>query len=665
MAKVLSTVLVVVIAVAASAFLWIGANLVFNQVRRHFERFTALVFGAVGFALGAILNGNQLTRGSGGGDQLWLNCLLGSRRIGSRDCPWGEMGTTFVETAARWLWLPALMAVVFAVFGVVLGRATDPRQRLTIGIVAGAAIGVFVGVMMKEEYYPELNVVALVGWTLGIALVGGLLSAARKRALAGGVITGAAIGWLLGSWGMADFGDGSLFESILAAAIPTVLVGARLGHTQNPDLRGRTRIDNRSRAFIFLAPAMLFIGITLVIPTIRTIYLSFLDRESEDWVGLGNYTDTLRDPVSWDSSNWADFFTSRLFYIGGVLLIIALITGVTQKRRTGRAVELGNPTMAPLLVGGLLLAFALFTALRGTIINNLWWVVTVTFATTAIGLAVAVLADGAKGEKVSKSIIFMPMAISLVGASIIWRFMYVPRDRTRPQTGLLNALWVGLGRLSTGSGLPTLIIGVLVAAALLGLLVVVARALVRRDYGKAAFPGIVFVLLGWFFLRYVGSSGIGGVEETAAGVKVADPIGFIQESPYNNFWLMVILIWIQVGFAMVILSAAIKAVPEELLEAARVDGATRSQIFWRVTLPQIATTIGVVVTTLIVLVMKVFDIVKVVTNGNFGTQVLANDMYLQAFQFTNRGRGAALAVILFVSVLPVMYLNIRRMQREA
>ena len=138
----------------------------------------------------------------------------------------------------------------------------------------------------------------------------------------------------------------------------------------------------------------------------------------------------------------------------------------------------------------------------------------------------------------------------------------------------------------------------------------------------------------------------------------------MQESPYNNFWLMVILIWIQVGFSMVILSAAIKAVPTELIEAAKIDGATDAQVFWRVTLPQIATTIGVVVTTLIVLVMKVFDIVKVVTNGQFGTQVLANDMFQQAFNNINIGRGRALAMLILLSVLPVMYYNIRRMQKD-
>jgi alpha-glucoside transport system permease protein len=172
------------------------------------------------------------------------------------------------------------------------------------------------------------------------------------------------------------------------------------------------------------------------------------------------------------------------------------------------------------------------------------------------------------------------------------------------------------------------------------------------------------VLLGWFLVRYVGS-GVGGYAVLENGTTVPRKIDFVQESPFNNVFLMVILIWMQTGFAMVILSAAIKAVPEELIEAARVDGATPSQIFWRVTLPQISTTIGVVVTTLIVLVMKVFDIVKVVTNGNFGTQVLANDMYNQAFQFGNIGRGAALAMILFFSVVPVMFFNIRRMQRDS
>ena len=128
---------------------------------------------------------------------------------------------------------------------------------------------------------------------------------------------------------------------------------------------------------------------------------------------------------------------------------------------------------------------------------------------------------------------------------------------------------------------------------------------------------------------------------------------------------MVIMIWIQTGFAMVILSAAIKAVPEELLEAARIDGATDSQQFFHVTLPQILPTVGVVVTTTLVAVAKVFDIVKVSTGGNFGTNVLANDFFTETFQFANRGVGSAIAVIILLTVAPVLILNVRQMQRQA
>ena len=397
------------------------------------------------------------------------------------------------------------------------------------------------------------------------------------------------------------------------------------------------------------------------------MYLSFLDRKSKKFVGLKNYGATFTDHKSLDTRNWTQIFTSKLFVIGVIVLAIAVFVGVVSKRRTGRAVELGNPTVGPLLIGGLFVAFAVFTSLRGTVINNLWWVTTVVLASTAMGLAVAVLADNAKREKFAKALIFMPLAISFVGASVIWRFMYVPRDPSELQRGTLNGLWVGLGHLSTGSGLPTIIVGVVVALVLLGLLALVIRSLTSGRASKAVVPGVLALLVGWFFVRYTGliGDGVGGFSFNAAGKFVPRPISFIQESPFNNFWLMVILIWIETGFAMVILSAAIKAVPDELLEAARVDGGTPSQIFWRITLPQIATTIGVVVTTLIVLVMKVYDIVKVVTNGNFGTQVLANDMAQQAFVNTNIGRGAALAVILFLLVLPVMFYNIRRMQKDS
>ncbi len=635
MGKVVSTIVLVVVAVAVSGGLWVSANLLFNQVRDRWRLFNVLVFALGGFLVVAMLHGNGILRFSNDG---------------------------FLD----WIWPPLLATIGAGVLGGVLSSLDDPRQRLLLAAAGIGALGAGLGALVEEASRPALEILPIVAWTAGGVAVGAGIAQLRRRAPLGGALVGGAIGWIAGAWGAAELGTGSIVESVIAMTVPAVAVGLRLGLTTNPDLHGRAAIDRGSRGAIFLAPAVFFIGATLVIPAIRTGYLSLLDNRSENFVGLDNYAKTFTDPVSFNGSNWTNIFGSRLFWIAVVLLVIAVFAGRRQQRETGRAFELGGPSLGPLIGGGMFLAFALFTAFRGTVVNNLWWVVVVTCFSTGIGLAVAVLADNRVGEKVAKSIIFMPMAISLVGASIIWRFMYIPRDISTEQTGVLNALWVGLGRLSTGSGLPTYLVGLLSILVLAGLLVPVARALTQRQYVKAAFPGVLALLVGWFTIRYWGviGGGVGGFQIRDNGDIVAQTISFVQEAPFNNFWLMVILIWIQTGFAMVILSAAIKAVPTEFVEAARVDGATPSQIFWRIVLPQIATTIGVVVTTIVVLVMKVFDIVKVVTNGNFGTQVLANDMYQQAFQFNNIGRGAALAMLILISVLPVMYTNIRRMQKE-
>ncbi|QYG95404.1 sugar ABC transporter permease [Iamia sp. SCSIO 61187] len=229
-------------------------------------------------------------------------------------------------------------------------------------------------------------------------------------------------------------------------------------------------------------------------------------------------------------------------------------------------------------------------ALRGVIWNNLFWVVFVTGFATVLGLAIAALADRAAGESVAKSLIFLPMAISFVGASVIWRFVYAFVPARNDQIGLLNGVWVGLG---------------------------------------------------------------------------GEPQAWIQDRPWNSLFLIFILIWIQTGFAMVLLSAAIKGVPHELIEAAEVDGATTGQIFWRVTLPSIRPTVIVVVTTLIVTVLKVYDIVKVMTNGEFGTSVIANEMFQEAFIARDLGVGSTLAVLLFMAVLPLMAANMWRVRREA
>ena len=639
--KFLTTLITVVIAVAVSGGLWVGANLLFNQVRSSYVRYRALAWGACGFAIGVLLAGNRIT--------------VGATSDGGR-----------IASFASWVWLPALAAIAVGIVGAALAIITASNIRLAIGAAGLGGTGIALGLLVDAEWRPSVSIAALIIWTFVIAAVGAGGGRLLGHDPIPGALTGAALGWIIGAWAAPSLGTGSTIWSAIALGVPGALIGVRAARSPIADMAERNRVDKRSRSVVFLGPALLFITAALVIPTIRTIYLSLLDRESTEFVWFSNYVTIFKDPKALDLSMWSSIFTSRLFWIGLVLLVVFVILGLRDKRQTGRMVELGSSGMAPLIGGGVLVAFAVFTVLRGTLINNLWWVLAVTLFSTSLGLAIAVLADGAKFERVAKSVIFMPMAISLVGASVVWRFMYIARDSSKSQTGVMNALWVGLGRLSTGSGLPTIIAGIALAIVLVLLLGAVARALSRNEPARAVMPGAIFILVGWFAWRFWGitGGGIGGFRFNDAGVQLADPINFIQEPPFNNFWLMVVLIWIQTGFAMVILSAAIKAVPTELIEAARVDGASTSQIFWRVTLPQIATTIGVVVTTLIVLVMKVFDIVKVMTNGNFGTEVLANNMYREAFSNFNTGVGAALAALIFVSVLPVMYINIRRMQRE-
>lgn len=633
--KIRGTLITVVIAVGASASIWIGANLLFNQVRSRWQFFQTVAFAIIGAIIGILLHGNLITIGSGDGFLSWV--------IG-----------------------PLAGAASFGAVGLLLARTDDPGQRRLIALVGSGVIGLVIGAVIRDAYQPGLDPVAIAVYTIVGAAIGAGLSLLLKHRPVGGALIGAALGWVLGAWGAADLGDGSPATSIIAALVPALLIGTRLGMSTNPDYATRIAIDNRSRAVIFIGPALAFISVMLVIPAIRTAYLSVLDADSVDFVGADNYTAVFQDSNSLDLSNWTNMFTSIPFVIGVVLLVIAAFVGVSMKKRTGRAVEIGNPTVGPLVVGLLLVCFGAFTAMRGTLINNLWWVVVVTFFSTALGLAIAVLADQRGGERVAKSVIFMPMAISLVGASVIWRFVYTARDTSTEQTGVMNALWVGLGRLSTGSGIPTILTAAALGLAVIGLFILVARALVRQTYARAVVPGIALILIGWFFIRFTGiiGGGVGGHTYNADGSVSGETVFFVQETPYNNFWLMVIMIWIQTGFSMVILSAAIKAVPTELIEAAKIDGATTSQVFWRVTLPQIATTIGVVVTTLIVGVMKVFDIVKVTTNGQFGSQVLANQMFQEAFSFQDKGKGAALAILIFVAVLPVMIYNIRRMQRE-
>ena len=228
---------------------------------------------------------------------------------------------------------------------------------------------------------------------------------------------------------------------------------------------------------------------------------------------------------------------------------------------------------------------------RRILLNTAAWVLIVPTLATAIGMLYAIVIDKARGEAFAKALVFMPMAISLVGASIIWKFVYTVRPADDNQIGLANQLLVMAG---------------------------------------------------------------------------LEPYRFLQDPPWNTAFLIVIMIWIQAGFAMVILSAAIKAVSADVIEAARLDGVNAWQMFRNVTLPSIRPAVVVVMVTISIATLKAFDIVRTTTGGQFDTGVVATALYDQAFRFGEEGKGSALAVLLFVLVLPIVIyqVNVLRSQRE-
>ena len=641
--KLESTARGIVVSILLSGLLFIGANKLFDLAPTRWALFRALVGGGGALAVFLLLWGNRAI------DQPALR--------------------TFIAV------------LIGAAGGYLLGVAEGKWRRLLIGAGAGAALGVLAATGMRtvilryelEEgtfdlwpALPDLNFGVLAIMTALGAAVGYLWHLWRSRRTgkspAPSIVGWATIGFFIGAWGMPTLGTGQWWEALLAAVGTGLGAGAALGLKPIPDANGRSRLEASSRSYIFVIPALLFIGGTLIYPTLRTLFLSFYDMRGEEPVGFANYSSIFTSANSFDVSGWAGIFGSRLFWAGAVIAALGTVVAVIVGRRSGYKATFGPGAGGATVLGLFLVCMAAFAALRGTLFNNIWWVLTVTLVTTAAGLAIAVLADRAKNESLAKSLIFMPMAISFVGAGIIWRFMYLARDPSREQTGFLNALWVGLGRLSSNPAARTLTVIIVLALTLL-LIWLALRS--WRAGERAIASGAALCALPFLWFAFAVWRGIGGVTEGPGGELLADTVLFVQETPFNNMWLMLVLIWIQTGFSMVIFSAAIKAVPAELIEAARVDGATESQTFWRVTVPQIAPTIGVVVTTLIVLVMKVFDIVKVMTNGNFDTQVIANEMWQRAFTELNFGLGSALAVVLFVAVLPILYLNIRRMQKAA
>ena len=314
--------------------------------------------------------------------------------------------------------------------------------------------------------------------------------------------------------------------------------------------------------------------------------------------------------------------TEKFTSMGGAVLVFAAVMGLLLflagrfgERRAGRPVAFLFllPTVLLLLVGliypaALTIFQSFFDAAGSKFIgignystifttpdqltvlrNTVLWVVLTPFVATAIGLLYAILVDGARMESFAKSLIFLPMAISFVGASIIWKFVYAfrPDQGNVKQIGLLNQILVWLG---------------------------------------------------------------------------GSPQQWLINSPLNTIFLIIIMIWIQAGFAMTILSAAIKAIPGDIVEAARLDGVTTLGMFRFVTLPSIRPAVVVVLTTIGIGTLKVFDIVRTVTGGQFDTSVVANEFYSQSFRSNNQGLGSALAVLLFILVIPIVAYNIRQIR---
>lgn len=222
------------------------------------------------------------------------------------------------------------------------------------------------------------------------------------------------------------------------------------------------------------------------------------------------------------------------------------------------------------------------------IVNTALWVLVVPVASIIVGLIYAIIVDRTRFEAVAKALIFLPMAISMVGASIIWKFMYEARPIQAEQIGLLNQI----------------------------------RKLVGLD-----------------------------------------SISFISVQPWNTFFLIVVMIWIQAGFAMTVLSAAIKAIPDEIVEAAKIDGARSWKLFFFITLPSIRSALIMVLTTIAIAALKVFDIVRTMTNGNFNTSVVANEFYVKSFRQSQPGLGSALAMLLFIMVIPIIIYNVRQLKK--
>jgi len=349
-----------------------------------------------------------------------------------------------------------------------------------------------------------------------------------------GVVGMAVMVWLVANLFLAfGFYPQWFASSKILIAVLALLVGvggaAALFFFLNMFIEGLPRrLSEGLIPYAFLLPGFGLIALMLIYPTLQTVNYAFANRDSTAYIGVQNFRDLFTDNAFWQ-----------------------------------------------------------------TTVNNVLWLLIVPAVAVALGVVVAVLGDklSVQGEKVAKSVIFLPMAISFVGASAIWGLVYAYNNAGQAQTGLLNAVWTALG---------------------------------------------------------------------------GDPQTWLANSTarLNSVLMMVILVWLQVGFAMILLSAAIKGVPEDTIEAARIDGASEFQIFSKVVIPQIKGTMITVFITVVILVLKVFDIVYVLTNGNYSTNVIANMFFNELFANSQAGKASALVVVLLVAVLPILWYQVRHFREE-
>ena len=292
--------------------------------------------------------------------------------------------------------------------------------------------------------------------------------------------------------------------------------------------------------------------------------------------------------------------------------------------------------------------------------NNMLWLIIVPAASTAFGLLAAQLTDRIGWGSIAKSMIFMPMAISFVGAAVIFKLIYDTRPADANQIGALNAVWMqfngGVGSFILLRALPAAFLAFLTVGSLW-----LATIMIK---GFSSFTTILRSLFGVVLIGVAVSSIASIYGLFTATLPYGEPQTWLTMPFWNSILLMIVLIWIQTGFAMVILSAALRGIPEETVEAAIVDGANTFQVFFKIKMPQIAGTIVVVWTTITLTVLKVFDIVFAMTNGQWETQVLANYMFDKLFRGNDWGVGSAAAIVIMLLVTPILVWNVYNVRKE-